>query len=149
MITLQSLCRDCKVAGLKQCIIHDSMRSGVYWSSNYYSSPTREATKHQHLHDKLSIVTTLHNANLTTNMCMFNRLDKGSQKRPEHYADWLLQLGEGCLPSVGGNLYNDVNCITACSLCERGRWCRQPCVCQTSITVQSYEIWSGWLHMWF
>ena len=42
---------------------------------------------------------------------MFNQLDgadEGSRKQLEHYADCLLQLGEGRLPSVEGNLYDDV-----------------------------------------
>ena len=48
---------------------------------------------------------------LKTNMRLLYRLDgadEGSQKRLKHYDDWLLQLCEGHLPSVEGNLYNDV-----------------------------------------
>ena len=48
---------------------------------------------------------------LRTNLHVLNRLngaDGESLKRLEHYADWLLQLGKGHLPSVEGNLYDDV-----------------------------------------
>jgi len=48
---------------------------------------------------------------LRTNMYVLIRLDggdEGSRKRLAHCADWLLQLDEGCLPSVEGDLYNEV-----------------------------------------
>ena len=43
--------------------------------------------------------------------CSIKGADGGSGKRLTHYADWLLQLCDGCLPSVEGNLYDDVNAL--------------------------------------
>ena len=78
--------------------------------------------------------------------------DKGSQKLFDHFADWLMQLGEGQLPSVEGNLYDYVLAFLPPAFCVNLEddvinhvYTRlEICVCQCNHTILR-----GWLHMRF